>query len=441
MKCFCIFRRQTLCFRINSSRCRSDQAGVFLAKTNNMKEGFQWLHRYLNSHTHNYSNLGVLLMKCRKYLCKSLSFLFVAVLICAFSMINLPSMEAKSLSFVQGFMFNQYYRIKNVESGLYLTMNSQYDYENTGCSLQTRSDNNNSQIFYIKLCYSDDAYALIPKSSTNNRVLTGDSTNSVKLKTDVSSSYQKWIINLTVNGYSIKNLESFSFLVPINATSNSEVCTGSFSLEYSEWILEPAYEGKCSYFVATNDLNSSNSPIVDQIVDLFDDYGYDEERVDLPVSGRLMVRTPVNRVTVFHGHGFASALKFSQSNGNDYWLYSENPPSGSIAYTCGSYRNSFIAFLSCESAAQSDTRCSLVDAAYNMGAGCVMGFVYSVAGAESYLNTVLFYESVFHSTSLSDCMILADMDYCATQRAEETCPANTNNRYISGNSNLSIFLA
>lgn len=362
----------------------------------------------------------------------------IATIFSLIAIISCIHIDANAFNYTQGIMFKEYYRLRNVKANLYLTMNTATDADNVGCSLKPRYSNNSTQIFYLDMDYNSNSYYFIPQSSSSARVLTTSSNNSLTLKTNTSSSSQKWIISRTVNGYGIRNADTSKYIIPSGSSTNSSVITGAFSTNTSEWILEPAYSGSASYFVTTNDLSNDNNSIVNRIVSKINNIGYGCERVDLPVTGRLMVRIPVNRLTVFHGHGSAGLIRLDQTDGSSCYLYSENSTSGNVEFDYFTQRNSYIMIISCNSAASTSSRCSLVQAAYNQGACCVTGFKNNVAGGEAYLEKVMYYVQKFPGMPIRDAMLNADEEYTAAQRQEDNCPANTDNRMPIGLSDMSI---
>ena len=201
--------------------------------------------------------------------------------------------------------------------------------------------------------------------------------------------------------------------------------------------MEPVYSGSASYFVTTN-LSSDDSNTVDNIVNSIGNMDYNCERVDLPVPARLRVRVPVNRMTVFHGHGAPGLIRLDQTDGNAPCLYSENPINDNYALDFFTQRNTYIMIISCHSGASNSSRCSLVQAAYNQGANCVTGFRDLVAGGEYYLEKVVSIAENNPNMSINNVMLTADEEYTAAQRAEASCPANTSNRITMGLSRVSI---
>ena len=180
---------------------------------------------------------------------KALKRLFVSlmmiILFCLLSLYS-SSVVTNAFNYTHGIMFNQYYRIKNVSSGLYLTMNSSSDAENVGCSLQERSMYDSKQMFYLTIDYNLNTYYFSPRSSTSGRVLSLSTPaniiyNSVVLKTNTSSNQMKWTITKTEHGYRIAPYSCSYVMAPLFLSNNvgTDIATWSFQYYYTEWLLEP----------------------------------------------------------------------------------------------------------------------------------------------------------------------------------------------------------
>lgn len=147
---------------------------------------------------------------------------------------------------------------------------------------------------------------------------------------------------------------------------------------------------------------------------------------------------PSSRMSILHGHGAPGYMQLEQSNGSSSYLYSENASSGSVALDFNMSRNSYIMFITCKGAAASDSRKSLIDAAFSQGARCVTGYSNNVAGGEDYFEIMMNYIQKYPSMTLREAMLNADNSYTAEQRQSSSCPANPGNRCTYGNPNFSI---
>ncbi len=346
-----------------------------------------------------------------------------------------------------GTMFRQYYRLKNVASNLYLTVNSSVDSENTGCSLRPRYAGNDTQIFYLEIDMSTDSYYLIPKSSSSNRVLslyssTTGNGNPIVIKTNTSSTTQQWKLYTSTSGCYLRSNHDGRTLTPssLGVSSGTAISTWTYVSGYSDWIFEPAYSGTASYFVTTSDVQNStdNNATVNRIVNRLGTMGYTSSRVELPPSGRLRVTLPLNRLTVIHGHGSAGRISLEQTNGSILHVYSENPPSGKEYFEYGTTRNSLVVFITCQGGASTSARCSMAQAAYNKGAGCVIAFNNNVRGGEDYMEIVLDYMKTYPSMPVKDAIANANLHYTAEDRADVSSPAHPGNAVIVGNGNISL---
>ncbi len=364
---------------------------------------------------------------------------FISIVICFAAISSYATYHTSAVPYTHGIMFGQYYRLRHVDSNLYLTMNSTSDADNVGCSLQLRSPNNNAQIFYLGISNSTNTYTLSPLSSASKRVLSLSNSSSsnnipIVLKSSSSNDTQLWSISQTTFGHSIKSYCNNKYMATrsLNTAAGTAITTYSYSAASTDWRFEPAYEGTSAYFVTTT-LSTKNSNTVNRIINNISSSGYDCERINLPVSSHIRVATPSNRLTVLHGHGGAGYIVLDQSNGTKDYMYSDD-------FKFLTYRNSYMMFISCNSAASTSSRDSLIDIAYNQGACCVTGYNNSVAGGENYLEVMMNYMQKFPTMTLYEAMLNADKTYTAEQRKQEACPANTTNRCTYGNSNFSIYM-
>lgn len=369
-------------------------------------------------------------------------FLSVAIVFISFS--NCKNIYVSAAPYTEGIMFGQYYRLRSADANLYLTMNSTSDVDNVGCSLQARSSNNSKQIFMLGMNSSSNTYTLSPMSSSSRKVLSlANNSNSngvaIVLKSNTGASIQGWNIDLTTQGYFIKSYFNGKTISTKShgTTRGSTISSYDYSTFCSDWQFEPAYEGRSLYFVTTT-LSTKNNDTVNRIKGKISSSGYSGERIDLPVTGNILVAVPESRMTVFHGHGSEGRLELNQSNGEKKYLYSQKPTNGDMSFSFSTRRSSYIMFISCKSASKSSTRESMVTAASNQGARCVTGYVNNVAGGEDYLEKMMIYIQKFPDMTLYYAMKNADAEYTADQRKQENCPANVNNRYTVGNPNFSI---
>ena len=383
-------------------------------------------------------------MITRNMVKKAVAFL-LAICVLFISFVNCKNNYVSAVPSTDGIMFGQCYRLRNAKANLYLTMNSTSDADNVGCSLQARNANNSAQIFRLGIYNSTNTYNLSPLSSSN-RVLSLENTSnannvSIVLKSNSASSSQAWYINMTTQGYMIKSYLNGKTITPksLGSARGTAIGSYSYSTSYSDWQLEPAYEGMASYFVTTT-LSQKNSDTVNRIKGKISSSGYDCNKVDLPVPGNIMMAIPESRMTVLHGHGRPGCMQLDQTNGKIMYLYSEKPTNNSIAFSFSTRRNSYIMLITCQGATASSTRESLVDAAYSKGARCVTGYKNNVAGGEDYFEKMMNYIQKFPDMTLYYAMKNADGEYTADQRKVESCPANSSNRYTLGNPNFAINL-
>lgn len=371
----------------------------------------------------------------------------LSVLLGVIAVLGYTGETAKAVPYTDGIMFGQYYRLRHSQSKLYLTMNSTSDADNVGCSLQVRNANNKGQIFYLGIFNSTNTYSLSPLSSSSRRVLTlASASNSnninIVLKANTASKTQQWEITRTTLGYRIDSYANDKVLgTRLNGTSvGTAIATQGYSMLSTDWYFEPAYEGYASYFMTAGDLSKHNSDTVNRIVDLMEASKYECERVNLPVTGNIRIAIPNNRMTVIHGHGSPGKTVLNQSDGTTQYLYSEKATSGNMSFDFMTQKNSYIMFISCKSATASDTRRSMIEAAFDNGVCCVTGYKNNVAAGEDYFEVMMTYIQKFPTMTLYEAMSNADKTYTADQRKVDNCPANVSNRTTYGNPNFSIHM-
>ena len=245
-----------------------------------------------------------------------------------------------------------------------------------------------------------------------------------------------WDIYRASSGYYIKSRLTGRYL----CVNQGRVVLESQLTHRAYWYFEPAASGRASYFLTANDLNSAGNDSVDGCVNNLISMGYQTERVDIPHVNQPYVTSGSNRVTVYHGHGSAGMIAIAQPDDTAHWMYSENVPSGaykSEAVASIANKNSYIVFVSCYSAADSNDRRSLVEVAYERGAGCVTGFSGTVTGGEHYMNTVFGYMAEDNDLTLYEALDISDSAINSSRSSGNTA-ADPDNRVTLGNANFSL---
>lgn len=358
----------------------------------------------------------------------------LCVLICCAVSSNIriyaEAIQPYSMPETNGIIFGQYYRIRLQHTDYYLTLDSNEDKDGITCSLHTRTEGDAGQIFYIGGNNSTGTYYFKPLSSPSGRVLslassgTGENVKIV-LRSQASSNLQRWNISTTTPGYQIRSYSNGKVMGAMsnNINAGTAITSRTYQTGKTDWRFEPAYSGSASYFVAANDLSSSGSKSVNNIVSDLSNCDYTTTRVDLPVTGHVRMATPGNRLTVIHGHGSAGMICLEQQDNTDKWLFSENPSSGNIALNFTMNRNSLVIFISCNSATASNNRKSMTVAAREQGAACAIGFNNSVAGGEKYVEKLIYQMNLYPSATLNDLILAVNTTYSTAEKSKASCPA------------------
>ncbi|HAJ97352.1 MAG TPA: hypothetical protein DCO72_06420 [Ruminococcus sp.] len=340
---------------------------------------------------------------------------------------------------VSGLYPSIYYRLKNVASNLYITMDSYDDLDNVSCSLQPRSAHDARQIFRLIPSGSTNTYFLKPMTSSKPLCMSTltNGHNPLMLKTYYSI-IGYWKIAESSNGHKITSVTSNLYNVvspfPNSYNADTPIATNTFQGIFSTWGLEPAFSGSAEYYVTTSDIlnNPENNACVNEIVGKIENLGYDTSRYEYPNSGALQNRIGQNRFCVVHGHGSPGALALENASGNVSWLYADNI--SLVMPMC-----SYCMIISCNSAVDS-THGNLTEKLHQHGVGCVTGFTVSVSKGEYYFKYVLHNQEFFPDNKIIDSLACVDLSFGAAYNLSGTNPANPNHRLTVGSTSVSLGL-
>lgn len=353
--------------------------------------------------------------------------------------------SASATTTVLGLRAGYYYRIKNVQTGYYLTIANGADTIGAQCVMSPRSSSH-AQQFQLSP-YGTGSYRLVPRSTSSGYALGVASSTAathvgsyITLQSTLSNTLLS--INRIGDVYYISPKDSSNVYVfgYSSAVSGAIIKTSTYASPQFDWIFEPVYTGDMAYY-ATADLTrdgGEDSIVANNIISKFQGIGYTSTRYDLPTATTIYSNSTSCRALVFHGHGGAGYI-ILENNGN---LYSEN-----ATYTLRSLSSvvwsgmSFVMFVSCCSAQGIDERDSLVDVAYELGANCVLGFNNNVSGGEDYLYYML--DAIYNRPentplTIADAIAYADSHYSDDDKRSETCPAHEGNLVVLGNANICI---
>ncbi len=213
------------------------------------------------------------------------------------------------------------------------------------------------------------------------------------------------------------------------------------------WTFERVSPRKMSYFTITTlssgDLNDANA-----IVNSFSSIGYDAHQYTYPSTSTVKNNSNDSSVIVFHGHGNTGFVRVHDKNGNTlYDLYSEKATNG--AQNLGTVipsstwkHTSLVYFATCNSAARNNTRKSMIQSAYDLGATCAIGFSGSVAGGEDFLRYMMDAVRSDPNITIRQAINSAVNEFVRT-RGQSTLtnassPANSSNRVVIGNQDITL---
>ncbi len=339
-----------------------------------------------------------------------------------------------------------YYRIKNAQTGYYLTIQNNEDSVGAQCVMLPRSASHAQQFQLAP--YTTGRYRLIPRSTESGLALGLGSVEAaahpgsyVKLQSTLNNTLLS--ITRRDNGYYISHYASSGVYVfgYANTDPGAIIKTATPSSPYTNWIFEPVYTGDMAYFKLTT-LDADDDAAANDVVTRFGGLGYGTSTFYKPTPVQIYSTSPSRRVMVFHGHGSAGFISLDQSDDTSIYLYSEDATHSleSISGTIWSGM-SFVAIISCQSARDSNERQSMVDVAYSLGANCVLGFQNNVAGGEKFLKHMA--DAMYNRpddvpVTIADAIAYATYEFSFFQRNDTDHAANDENRVVLGNANICI---
>lgn len=353
---------------------------------------------------------------------------------------------------IPGVYPGQYYMIKNAYTGYYLTMSSTSDTNGVTCTLRSRTADSTQ---HFKINPYNGSYMIQPRTSTAGKKLAYSNCNSngnaITLQSG-SVSNQLWTITRGTYGYRICAKDSTAGLsLGMNSYNTTEGVAANlwqYSLNISDWIFEPAYQGNMKYFAITELTDEYNDNAeANAIVTRFGTIGYDATRINYPTATQIASNIVSSRCAVFHGHGGIGYIRLDDEEGNQTRFFSENPLSGGPSLETmfsGDVWNrlDYVMFITCFSATgeSNNYRRSMIDYAYDeLGVSCVTGFKNEVAGGEQYLYYMMMAMSFSgDAITLDRAFAYADSMYSETDKGDPSCPANGDNRVTLGFTNKTI---
>ncbi len=224
-----------------------------------------------------------------------------------------------------------------------------------------------------------------------------------------------------------------------------ENCEKASAGDESIWYFEPV--GDCmSYHVVTTRISDSDKDQGKDIANSFKKLGYASVYRYNADKETILEDAENSVVMVFHGHANAGGIKTDSDGG---WIRpseiadeSDNTVTINEIFTpetAGKVK--FVYYCTCDGAAADDKYgISMVDATYELGVKCVIGFRYSVAGGEDYLQYMMNYLKENKGASIQNAMDYADTLYTDAQKKSESSPANKDNRVVKGDTSIILDL-
>lgn len=220
--------------------------------------------------------------------------------------------RVKATDVALGLRAGYYYRIKNVQTGYYLTIANGADSIGAQCIMSPRSSSH-AQQFQLSP-YDADSYRLIPRSTSSGYALGVASTAAathVGSYITLQNTLTNTLLSINRNGdvYCISPEASSNVYVfgYSSATSGAIIKTSTYASPQFDWIFEPVYTGGMAYY-AVYKLGQEDSAMANNVISRFQGIGYTSTRYDLPTATTIYSNATSCRALVFHGHGEPGAI-------------------------------------------------------------------------------------------------------------------------------------
>lgn len=384
-------------------------------------------------------------------------FSIIITIVLAFSFLNISSIESKAdnMSDPIGLHNNYYYRIRLASTNLYLEAQNTYGYNSNGALLLLNERQNTNRQFFKITFQNNDAYQLMPLSSSlcgigisnlanantigTNAILTSNSNNSM-LK-----------ISRALNGlFQISPYSASSTAFVVSSTNiNANLTLGSIApLTSYLWIFEPVYSGTYSFF-AMKRLDDIIPDLAMQSSSFMSALGYNTEYPVYPTLEEFQEILSESRIGIIFGHGRPAFLTGMDENDSIVFNYfSENyPNSQTILDDAGVwYGKDYLYIGSCEGAKDDPetNRRSLQNVAYSIGNRCVTAFYNVSTDTDKYwfrMSLILYTNHIsYNYPSIYNVMLDTDNMYSIYEKAQSKCPANPSNRTTLGNTSIILDL-
>lgn len=278
---------------------------------------------------------------------------------------------------------------------------------------------------------------------TDLKIYSSDSTNYEEQRFIISSADE--------DGYQISSWASEGDMVlqPADASKDSSVaiqtCKKSTAGDAAVWYFDLVDNGM-AYHTVTTRISDSDISQGKDIAASFKKLGYASVYRYNADKETILADADNSIVLVFHGHANTYGIKTDEDGG--WILPCEDPDAGSNCVTISEVIKperaenvQLVYYCTCDGAA-ADPKfgISMVDATYELGVKCVIGFKNSVAGGEDYLQYMMNYLKENKGATIQNALDYADSLYTDSQKANDGCPANKDNRVVKGDTDLVLDL-
>ncbi len=355
------------------------------------------------------------------------------------------------------------YYIKNKNSGRYLDIYNnektnytkvvQYSYHaglNQRYKVSFHEETNGESYYTIEPMHISENKKAFDLSGKKEACSAGTGLN-IFSSNSVNYEEQRFMIKSEDDGFQICSWLSNGdiLLRPADASTSSgtEIQTFKNSECGDEgiWYFEPVGKGM-TYQIVTTRISDSDIEQGKDITASFKELGYDAVYRYNADKDTIKADSENASVIIFHGHANAGGIK---TDVDGSWIIpAANPQANSNCVMISDIIKpetannvQLVYFCTCDGAAVDDTYgISMVDATYELGVKCVIGFKYGVAGGEDYLQYMMNYLKSHKGATIKSALNYADSLYSDSQKKSESSPANSDNRVVRGNSNIILDL-
>ena len=350
------------------------------------------------------------------------------------------------------------YCIKNMYSGLYMSVE---DNNTANCANVIQDTYNGSLEQRFRVTYRTNSkgegyYTIHPMNVANDQMSFDlgykkdcDDGSDLKTYAHMSAVYTEQRYTITAaagGGYQIGSFASKGQKV-LEVTNSSlnpgeQVQIWQYSTERSNdnWEFEEAKTGM-AYHIVTSSINSNDINDGANITLAFRTLGYDAQIKQKAQMDEMRKSIEDASVLVIHGHGCPGGIKTDVDGG---WIVptaingknSTDKALSEIISPDTAKHLQLVYLASCNTGSvDPEYNLSMAEAAYKLGAKCVIGFNNTVAGAEDYLLAIMNCIEEHDNITLQNAMDIVDRTY-----SYKGADSPVNCKYILGNTNIVLDL-